>query len=68
MHEEIMTMDVNDACESVQALAHTLAQCAIALYEMAEEDISLQVETKDGKRIEIALRGIGGESDAGDPH
>lgn len=60
MNDEIMTKDVNDTAEQVQLLANTLAACALELYDLAEDDISLELETEDGRRIEVAVRGVGG--------
>lgn len=58
--DEIMTKDVNDTAEHVQILANTLAGLALELYELAEDDISLELETEDGRRIEVAVREVGG--------
>lgn len=53
---EAMKMDVNETAETVKFLTNTLAQCAIQLYEMAEDDISFEIETAAGKKLELFLR------------
>ena len=62
--DENITMNIIEAGERARILSNTIAQCALSLYELADHDISLEIETNDGRRIEIALREIGGDVNA----
>lgn len=62
MNNDMISMDISEVPnETAQAAIKMLVHIAIQLHKATEDDLTMKVETTDGKVIEIAIREVGGD-------